>query len=206
MIYDPFTFRLPVQAYSPSVYVADMVATEQQIRREYSRLRSIYVKRVSRLQSKGLPTPPVSLPTITELRTHADFRVALQRSMALAANAVSDPETLMAGARQKKRRTAIDALHHSGYYFVTDENFGEFVHWMEAARQALGGKFYDSDMAAEAFEFIENAEIPPDILAEYFSVFLTDLEEAQAAYEEWKQDADDDPDGDKLAAMLEALL
>lgn len=206
MIYDPFTFRLPPQAYTPSSSVAASVATEQDIRREYSRLRSIYVKRAARLSAAELPYSPYQLPTISEIRAEGgNFAKRLSKYMARAATAVTDPDTTIAGGK-KRREMIIHSLHASGYSFVNEKNFSRFGQWMEAAREALNGRFYDSDMVAEAFDFVEKSDIPPDVVYSNFTAFLNNLDEAQAVYEEWKKDAANDPNGEQLAAKLQKLL
>lgn len=206
MNYDPYTFRLPPQAYTPAPTVAASVATEQEIRREYSRLRSIYVKRAARLSAADLPYSPYQLPTISEIRAEGgNFAKRLSKYMARAASAVSDPETTIAGGK-RRREMIIHSLHASGYSFVNEKNFKRFGQWMEAAREVLEGQFYDSDMAAQAFEFVEKANIPQDAVYNNFTAFLTNLDEVKAAYEAWKVDRANDPSGEQLNQILQTLL
>ena len=127
--------------------------TEQEVRREYSRLRSIMKKRLERLEASeewrhGETTPESlkmeSYPTLKEMKSQRDVVEALRNL----AQAVESPLSTITGLTQVRERS-LRSLHESypeTVDIVTEENFREFGEFMEYTRTVTGNrKFYNDE-------------------------------------------------------------
>lgn len=132
--------------------------TYKEIKKEYSRLRSIARKRLERLADsewthtemyqqfkEGFPTLKEIGDDTRELRHELSN---VQRFITSKRASVSD---LVRG-----RKEAIETFHEHGYDFVNKQNFREFTEFMEYARKHNLNRIYDSKRIADFYESIED--------------------------------------------------
>lgn len=123
------------------------------VRREYSRLRSIANKRLARIGNTEFRITDTyqynkdRFVSLSEITSNAELRAkAVQVSRFLN----SDIGSL--SGLQRMRDEQIKALHKHGYMLVTRENYFEFVEYMEAAKDLLSSRIYDSERIAKSFQ------------------------------------------------------
>ena len=152
------------------------------VRREYSRLRSIANKRLARIgntefrvtdtyqYNKGRFVP------LSEITSNAELRAkAVQVSRFL------NSDTGSLSGLQKLRDQQIEILRKHGYDFVTRENYFEFVEYMEAGKDLLSSRIYDSERIAKSFQgwTHRSTDVEQD-LGEWTKTNLTKIYERQA--------------------------
>lgn len=165
-------------AYRP-FEIAGMSTRE--VRKAYSDLRNIAVKRLARLEKAGIETTvtKADFPMVKDL-TEAQLRERL----ATASKYVRNPESRVPTAKaiQEKKR---ESLTRSGYDVKNLKAFGAF---MEQARTRQKGRSYDSASAATLYESLERVYMAPERFAKYFQSYLNSAEtayNAAARLEKW---------------------
>jgi hypothetical protein len=143
--------------------------TDKQLRKEYSRLRSIARKRLERFEgtewtdtqiyrlNAGVYKPLKEMTSERELRH-------LFSDVARFVNAeVSSVSTL-----EKQREKGVQTLNERGYDFVTKDNYRQFAEFMEYARVSNLNKMYDSKRVAEFYEATEKKDMSNEELRKAF--------------------------------------
>lgn len=145
---------------------------DKALRKEYSRLRSIYRKRYERLQNSEFAKSQVvrhygKLPPIKDIKDKRQLVQALAEAHRFLASDISI--TTM----RKRKKHNIKSLHEHGYDFVNSENYESFGDFMETFRTLAQGMIYDSDRIAEAFnDSVIRQKIDPNDLQRMFSDFV----------------------------------
>lgn len=191
MLYDPYVYRLPPQAYTPSIDQALAVVTMRDLSREYVRLRGMAVKGGTRLRDAGYRAGQAfTFPTLTELKA-GDPEIdpdKLQKQLARLAEYISNPERTVTGRKKAHLSRQVAALQDGGYDFIDSSNINEFGRFMEGVRAQYGSKFLASDEAATLFELVEKASLDPDEVLENFEIYLDGINEAYDILEKWDND------------------
>ena len=128
----PDGMKLPDYWYTP--YFGKYASGQEMklLRQEYTRLRDIAQKRITRLKSAGLPVREFKqgVPRLRDVRgNQSQFAHTLSDLY----NFISNPATTIAGARTMREKT-LSALAASGYGFVTAENLPQYGAFMELMR------------------------------------------------------------------------
>lgn len=135
--------------YRPDIL---MTKPEKELRKEYSRLRSIARKRLERIAetkyvnsatykyNAGVYIPLAAVSNKNELS-------ALLSSVTRFLTAKTGSLT---GLREATTGT-IETLHESGYTWINEENLRLFGDFMDYARNLMQGKLLDSDRVAKMF-------------------------------------------------------
>lgn len=130
--------------------------TDRNLREEYSRLRSIAVKRLQRLGNSEWNDTDLYLRSKNKFKKLKDIKNERELRYLF-----SDLHYFLASPRSsvtgldKIRRQSLDTLHEHGYKFVTKENFRKFGRFMEWAREHAQAYMYDSERVANTFnEFL----------------------------------------------------
>ena len=142
-------------AYSIESLESGRFSTKE-LRQEYSRLRGIVSKRISRLEasewltSEG--TVPYNLrkeyyPALKDLRDERELAIKLREL----ATVVESPRSRIYGLEQI-REQSVKTMQEEGYDWVTEENWRDFSEFMKKARSMAHGRWFDSDRAVEIFE------------------------------------------------------
>ena len=126
--------------------------TDRNLREEYSRLRSIAVKRIQRLGNSEWNDTDLYLRSKNKFKKLKDIKNERELRYLF-----SDLHYFLASPRSsvtgldKIRRQSLDTLHAHGYKFVTKKNFIKFGRFMEWAREHAQAYMYDSERVANTF-------------------------------------------------------
>jgi len=145
------------------------------LRKEYSRLRSIAQKRIKRMGKSEWNDSQIYLEnrdgfkTLKQVHTDREMR----HEFAQLARFVSSERSSVSGQNKIRKKTVVQLEDH-GYEFVTKDNFREFAQFMEYARTANMGRLYDSEKVAVLFETEEKKD--------------RTQEQMQKAYNNWREE------------------
>lgn len=159
-------------------YYGQRELTDAQIRKEYSRLRSIAKKRLERISKTELKETQTYLnysrqgfPTLKELSNRNNIQAAFNRVASFLRT-----DTTVSGLRREMMRR-LEVLHSHGYNFIDIENQWDFYRFMHYAQKLLKHLYYDSDKLVEAFYNEYNSdEYNLGDLEERFKNFIEDRE------------------------------
>lgn len=130
--------------------------SDKELRKEYSRLRSIARKRLERFEGTEWTTSQIyrynkegfkPLKEITSDRELRHLFSDVARFVTAERGSVSGLE--------RERRKAVKTLQERGYTFVTKKNFRKFGEFMEYVRTANLGRMLDSKRVADFYETTE---------------------------------------------------
>lgn len=126
--------------------------TERNLREEYSRLRSIAVKRLQRLGNSEWNDTDLYLRSKNKFKKLKDIKNEreLRYLFSDLHYFLESPRSSVTGL-DKIRKQSLDTLHQHGYDFVTKKNFRDFGRFMEWAREHAQAYMYDSDRVANAY-------------------------------------------------------
>ena len=138
-----------IEHYNPQYLINNYTASE--IRKEYSRLRAIAVKRLSRLSKAGFGKSSAYKYNATNTKKLSELS---QRQIPLAlsqlARFIDNPLSTVTG--QKELRAQKIKKLQSEDYDVTEENFQNFTDFMELLSEQATDLQYDSEAAVELWE------------------------------------------------------
>ena len=161
--YIKFTF--PISAYQPQALREGY--SEEELRREYSRLRSVARKRLERFQgsdfedsnvyryNKGKYVPLSNVSNKGEL-VHLLSDVA--RFLTAEAGSVSGQRAI--------RDKAITTCNEKGYTWINKSNYAAFARFLEFAREFVGQPYMEK--VAELFRRADNQGVPVEQIKSYF--------------------------------------
>lgn len=166
--------------YDPEVYIPAAVRygyiTLPEARAEYSRLRSVAVKRLQRLSH-------------TEGRQYTAYRMYGKEGFsplpkdatpAEVGRALADVyhflemKTSSINSIREFQRQALRTLNDRGYTFLNKSNIREFGEFMEAARQqkVVSSNRGGSPVIVELYETVKRLDLPPEQIQRRFSEWL----------------------------------
>ena len=153
------------------------------IRKEYSRLRSIANKRVMRKWKAGLSGTDYPgdqlFPSIKQISGFSgEYAVEYMKSMlAEVSRFLQNPMSTLTGTRKhiKHIRAVLSDMGY-GELVDTDEKFMKFTKFMDAMREVYGDLLFDSGDALDVLQQTERLNIPIERVADYYEEFLTNLE------------------------------
>lgn len=144
----------------------------KEVRKEYSRLRSIERKRMYRMlgtefeKSAEFAKNYMAYDPVKELND-----VAILYQLAKLAREVESPYNTLK-AQKELREQKLSTLHEHGYDFVNEGNFFEFGQFMNDYRARKLDQIYDSDSAAEVFRDAEKLNVDISKIKEDFDFWL----------------------------------
>jgi hypothetical protein len=157
---DPAELKFDKEYYTPE---GAKSLSDRQLRKEYSRLRSIARKRLERFehgksrewmdtevyrQNRGKYKPLKEMESNRELRYL--FSDLSRFIMA---------ETSTTTGLEKQRKQAIETFHAHGYEFINEAHYHKFTDFMEYARIANQNRIYDSERVARFYEATEKKKM-----------------------------------------------
>ena len=149
-----------VFSYAPAFYTPEGArwATEEDMAREYSRLRSIAQKRLSRLAGSEYAESSLYKEYMDGFDTVREVRTAGELSEALAnvARFLRSSGSTLTGAAKVKAMT-LDKLHERGYNFVNNDNYWQYTRFMDYARGMLSDELWNSEYVNDFFERAQEA-------------------------------------------------
>lgn len=132
------------------------VGAEEMMRKEYTALRALMNKRISRAKAQGYMENYGYFPKLKDI----PHRQALALQLSQARKAYEDPLSTASGRRAREEST-IEALHERGFEGINRKNFKLFKEFMNRMTDRYTittpdgkKKLFDSDKAVEAFEEI----------------------------------------------------
>lgn len=156
--------RLPsVTAWERGAYSIESlragIHTEQEMRAEYGRLRSILAARARRIEASGefeYRIVPYNMKLdrykkLSEIPRGPEGQRALIYGLRELAAAVESPLSSVTGLREA-RKQSLETLHEHKYTFVTEENYEQFGRFMELARIMGMNRLYDSKRVAGQYK------------------------------------------------------
>lgn len=149
-----------IKHYNPQYLINNYTASE--IRKEYSRLRAIAVKRLSRLSKAGFGKSSAYKYNATNTKKLSELT---QRQVPLAlsqlARFIDRPLSTVTGQYELRDRK-IKKLQSYGYD-VTEENFQNFTDFMDLLSEQATDLQYDSDALVELWEATRNKVSPTQL-------------------------------------------
>lgn len=154
--------------YNPQYLINNYTSSE--IRKEYSRLRAIAVKRLSRLSKAGFGKSSAYKYNVSNTRKLSELR---ERQVPLAlsqlARFIDNPLSTVTG--QYELRTQKIKKLQSQDYDVTEENFQNFTDFMELLSEQAVDLEYDSEAVVELWE-ATRYKVSPSALAKDLESWL----------------------------------
>lgn len=151
--------------------------TEAELRKEYSKLRSIVRKRQERLEkSEFADLEEVKhygkLPPVAQIKNKQQLVYALAEAKRFLSQDISITRF------KRERKDMVAKLNANGYEFVTNTNFLSFVMFMETMRTIAQNMQFDSEVIANAYENVTTGKIPASKLQKWFTDFIKKQEKA----------------------------
>ena len=141
------------------------------VREAYASLRGVAQKRVGRMAAQGLGRDLPSFPTTRGL-TNEEAR----QQLAEVSRWIRQPAHTVRGYK-RQRADMLDTFHEKGYDWVDENNFEDFIQYMEELREEYGSKAFDSGDAADVYNNAQRIGIPTETVKKNFDYFASHLEE-----------------------------
>lgn len=164
--------------------------SEHELRKEYTRLRSIAVKRLARLEKAGYERTSVYkyfkkpvLKKLSDIKTMSN----LAKSLAQLAQFIESPLSTVTGQKEQ-RKSKIEKLQSYGYE-IDESNFDNFTEWMELLAGQAEDLLYDSEGLVELWETIREKVSPEEVSKDmewwldnrYYIMSIPDVKSKSAA-------------------------
>jgi hypothetical protein len=174
--YTKFTF--PISSYQPQALQEGF--SEKELRREYSRLRSVARKRLERFAgtewedtsvyryNKGRYKPVAQVTSKTEL-SHLLSDVA--KFLSAAGGSVTGQKEI--------RDKAIATWHDKGYDWINKDNYAAFARFLEFAREFVGQPYLEKTV--EMFRRAEDQGVDPEHIKQNFEWYWKNFDEDSLA-------------------------
>ena len=151
--------------------------TEAELRKEYSKLRSIVRKRQERLEkSEFAELSEVKhygkLPPVAQIKNKQQLVYALAEAKRFLKQDISITRF------KRERKDMITKLNANGYCFITQQNFTYFVEFMEAMRTIARNTIVDSEIIAMLYNSVSKGKISASKLQKWFSDFIKKQEKS----------------------------
>lgn len=144
----------------------------QAVKEAFQHLKSVANKRIGRMQAQGLGR--------SDMRKFGSMRgmseEQMRQGLADVSRWIRDPAHTVKGYKTK-RSEFLDAMHEKGFDFVNEENYEDFVDFMEDLREEYGSKVFDSGAAADVFSNTQRIGISPEIVKKNFDYFAEHMDE-----------------------------
>lgn len=154
--------------------------TESELRKEYSRLRAIANKRITRLGKAGFEESSIlerfgqGFSTTSSI-VKGDV-ATLKKALYEVAWFTTDKRSTVSGER-KAMQKELKTLHNNGYDFVNEANYYKFKRFMQNMRDNGLIDAYGSDRIAEIFPAVEtiNQEEMLEVVSGLFDAYVESL-------------------------------
>lgn len=150
--------------------------TERELRAEYSRLRSVAVKRIGRLLESDFADSEIvtqNVDRFVEL-IHINTREDVEAYLNEVVRFLGSKWSTVTGQKEIRKKT-IASLNAVGFP-ITKANYGKFGKYMEWARKTQGAAF-DSDQAADIFTSAQYRGISINTVIANYNLFTEHFDE-----------------------------
>ena len=176
-------YRFPPEAYIPAAIRYGYLDIRE-ARAEYSRLRSVAVKRLQRLSgTEGVRYSAYQMYGKEGFAPLPKNATASEVGRALAdVYHFLEMKTSSIGSIRASQRDAIKTLNARGYDFINKGNIREFGEFMESARQqkVASNNRGGSPVIVELYETVKRLQIPPEQVQQHFALWLSKRKELEA--------------------------
>lgn len=149
-----------IEHYNPQFLVNNY--SESKIRREYSRIRAIAVKRLTRLAKAGFGETSVYKYNVYNTKKLSELtEKQIPLALSQLARFIDNPLSTVTG-QKAQRKQKIEKLRSYGYD-VTEKNFQSFTDFMELLSQQAIDLQYDSEAVVELWEATRDKVSPATI-------------------------------------------
>lgn len=157
--------------------------SDKELKKEFSRLRSIIRKRIERINKTQFASHETvkyyaKLIENTATQIKKDYkedpkkqRAVFENLTILFSKAITNPFTSIK-VHTERMDKFIKAMHEKNYTFINEDNFLEFMRFMDKARHLGLLSEYDSERALEYFEAQELSGVKPQFLEDEFKEFV----------------------------------
>ena len=171
MAYKRAKFKLSskIKDYNPTYFSQ---FSEAELRKEYSRLRSIARKRMERIEksewkwANAYQTYKKDFPELAKIKRRSDLEDILSRLGHFVYNKQSSIQGL-----EEVRRKSLEKLKNNQFNFVTEENWREWVDFIKSFKKQFSGKSPTPE-ELKAFEMDESIRTDPEEARFRFEAFL----------------------------------
>lgn len=152
---------------------------QNEIKKEYTRLRDILNKRIQRINKSDFAGQgiagqfPQGLPKLAEIAPE-DLPYLLQQ----AATAINSRSGSLKGLQMRQSET-IKSLRERGYTNIDESNLRQFGRFMEESRDRGLEKIYGSDAIAEMYDSLVAIGVSPESIMTDFKWWLDNIDKAQ---------------------------
>ena len=155
--------------------------TEAELRKEYSKLRSIVRKRQERLEkSEFAELSEVKhygkLPPVAQIKNKQQLVYALAEAKRFLNQDISITRF------KRERKDMVNKLNANGYDFITQQNFTSFVEFMEVMRTIAQNTIVDSEIIAMLYNSVSKGKISASKLQKWFTDFIKKQEQSARDY------------------------
>ena len=160
---------------------------QNEIKKEYTRLRDILNKRIQRINKSDFAGQgiagqfPQGLPKLAEIASE-DLPYLLQQ----AATALNSRSGSLKGLQMRQSET-IKSLRERGYTNIDDSNIRQFASFMDEARDRGLEKIYGSDTIATMYDSIVALDISPEAIMQDFAWWLDNIDMAETKAAEMRE-------------------
>lgn len=160
---------------------------QNEIKKEYTRLRDILNKRIQRINKSDFAGQgiagqfPQGLPKLAEIASE-DLPYLLQQ----AATAINSRSGSLKGLQMRQSET-IKSLRERGYTNIDDSNIRQFASFMDEARDRGLEKIYGSDSIATMYDSIVALDISPEAIMQDFAWWLDNIDMAETEAAEMRE-------------------
>lgn len=148
--------------------------TPSEIRKEYSRLRSIANKRIGRLAKQGLTKNVTKFATIQQIKDSSKWDIGSQ--LAEVSRFLRMKESTVTGAKEKIDDFNVSIINMGyGNLINSIEDSLKLMAYFDALREKISDKLYDSGDALDVYEQGQRLNIPVEKLIEHYEEFAPNL-------------------------------
>lgn len=154
--------------------------SEKELRQEYTRLRSIAMKRLERLSNTEFVRTEIfknNAEGFPRARDIKDVKGIAYELTSVSKFVASNYSTVRG---QKAAKAEMLETLHKHKYDIKEEDYWDFIDFMNYARAKYGGKIYDSDQIANLFEVAKKKQIPQWVLKRRINVFRDNIPQLRA--------------------------
>lgn len=157
--------------------------TESELRKEYSRLRAIANKRITRLEKAGFGESALLErygQGFAKTRSIAKGDTASLKKALYEVAWFTTNERSTVSAERKAMLKEIKKLHENGYDFVNESNYYKFKRFMQKMRDFSIIDAYGSNRVAEIFPQVEalDEEDTNKLISDLFDVYIGESSES----------------------------
>ena len=160
---------------------------QNEIKKEYTRLRDILNKRIQRINKSDFAGQgiagqfPKGLPKLADIAPE-DLPYLLQQ----AATALNSRSGSLKGLQTRQTET-IKSLRERGYTNIDNSNIRQFASFMDEARDRGLEKIYGSDTIATMYDSIADLDISPEAIMQDFAWWLDNIDMAETKAAEMRE-------------------